>query len=274
MSESVKVLAFHGQQQIKDQYLARVRAHREADELVSGTGWEQNGKVRGCAVGCTFNAYDHTRGPVEIGYPTDLLFLEDSIFEGLALDNDGAHLSFPEAFLDAAAPGADLSMVLPRFSLWLLAGPETPLTFDADKYPGVAAAVAGVAQLHQEWITTGTRPEAARWSAAESVARNAVRSIAESADECAPRSVAESAAWSAVMSAVRSVTRSGDGCAVRSVAESVTESAAWSAVRSAVRSVARSADGCAPRSVAKRVTECAAWKKMRDKLLALLREAT
>ena len=250
MSESVKVLAFHGQQQIKDQYLARVRAHREADELVSGTGWEQNGKVRGCAVGCTFDAYDHARGPVEIGYPVDLMLLEDAIFEGLAQANDGEHLSFPEAFLDAAAPGADLSTVLPRFSLWLLVGPETPLAFDADKYPGVAAAIAGAAQLHQEWITTGTSPEAARWSVAESVARNAVRSVAESAAECA--------AWSAIRSAIRSAAWS----------------AAKSAVRSAVKSVARSADGRAPRSVAESAAESAAWKKIRDKLLALLREAT
>lgn len=40
------LIAFHGEQAVKDKYVARVRAHRQADELIKGyTG--QGGK--GCA---------------------------------------------------------------------------------------------------------------------------------------------------------------------------------------------------------------------------------
>lgn len=44
------LIAFHGKQSIKDEYLARVRAHKAADEIIKGVYWE---KGKGCAVGCT-----------------------------------------------------------------------------------------------------------------------------------------------------------------------------------------------------------------------------
>jgi hypothetical protein len=50
--------AFHNDQAIKDKYIARVEAHIKADNLIRGTGW-YGGK--GCAVGCTLEAYDHIR---------------------------------------------------------------------------------------------------------------------------------------------------------------------------------------------------------------------
>lgn len=34
------MIAYHGKQEVKDLYLSRVRAHREADELIHGIGWE------------------------------------------------------------------------------------------------------------------------------------------------------------------------------------------------------------------------------------------
>jgi hypothetical protein len=46
----MSLIAFHNDQKIKDKYLARVEAHRKADEIIKGKYWE-NGK--GCAVGCT-----------------------------------------------------------------------------------------------------------------------------------------------------------------------------------------------------------------------------
>jgi hypothetical protein len=41
-----KLIAFHGSQEIKDKYIARVKAHQEADQIIKGQYWE-NGK--GCA---------------------------------------------------------------------------------------------------------------------------------------------------------------------------------------------------------------------------------
>lgn len=62
-----KLLAYpHGN---KSMYLARVRAHQQADELVSGIGWD--GK-KGCAVGCTLHSYDHARYEPLLGVPETL----------------------------------------------------------------------------------------------------------------------------------------------------------------------------------------------------------
>ncbi len=108
------LLAFHNDPAIKTKYLARVRAHREADQLIKGTGW---GNGKGCAIGCTLDAYDHARYPVELGVPEMLARLEDCIFEGLPNDLSQA---WPERFLSAIAPGADLSRVGWQFLRWLL----------------------------------------------------------------------------------------------------------------------------------------------------------
>src|SRR5208282_5693902 len=90
-----RMLAFHGKQQIKDEYLTRVKAHREADQIMKGQYWE-NG--RGCAVGCTIHNSDHGRYETELGTPRILARLEDGIFE--SLPNDLA-MTWPERFLDA-----------------------------------------------------------------------------------------------------------------------------------------------------------------------------
>ena len=34
------MLTFHGRQELKDQRIAQVRAHREADQLVKGIYWD------------------------------------------------------------------------------------------------------------------------------------------------------------------------------------------------------------------------------------------
>src|SRR5215218_9832938 len=85
-------------------YLERVRRHREADELVRGTGWDG---YRGCAVGCTLECYDPTKYPELLGVPEVLARLEDWLFENLPED----HLTWPERFLEAIPEGADLSEV-------------------------------------------------------------------------------------------------------------------------------------------------------------------
>jgi hypothetical protein len=114
-----RLLAFHGEQGIKDQYLARVMLHRQADRLIQGTGWTKgnDGVFRGCAVGCCLESYDHSQYPIELGIPQVLAHLEDRIFERLPKKQA---MLWPERFLDAAQPGADLSCVWPAFAAWLL----------------------------------------------------------------------------------------------------------------------------------------------------------
>ena len=102
--------AFHGDPAIKEKYLARLKAHHEADEIIQGTGWE-NG--HGCAVGCTLNNYSHVAYETELGLPQWLAYLEDRIFEDLPpVDAQ----RFAVDFLEAVQTGSDVGKVR-----WLLA---------------------------------------------------------------------------------------------------------------------------------------------------------
>lgn len=123
------LLAFHGQQAIKDLYLARVRAHQEADEIKQR--WRYWTKGKGCAVGCTIHGADHFAYEKELGIPIEIAVLEDRIFELLSYERSQ---SWPAEFLSAIEPGADLSDVFRQFSgrtgddleFWLRLG-EAPI---------------------------------------------------------------------------------------------------------------------------------------------------
>ena len=52
----------------KQMYMDRVKAHRLADELVSGLGWD-SAEGKGCSVGCTIHCYSHARYSELIGVP-------------------------------------------------------------------------------------------------------------------------------------------------------------------------------------------------------------
>src|ERR1700745_2872707 len=106
--------AFHSDPAIQEKYLARVRAHRAADELVKG---ETGRGGKGCAVWCTLDAYEHDRYPTELGIPTELASLEDFIFENLP---NADAMAWPERFLSAPKLGADLRLVWDRVQHWLL----------------------------------------------------------------------------------------------------------------------------------------------------------
>lgn len=101
----IKMLSFHNDQEIKEKYLNRVIKHRELDNLIQGTGWE-NGK--GCAVGCTLENYDHSRYPIELGLPEWLARLEDRIFEGLPRKEA---ILWPERFLESIPVGINLEKI-------------------------------------------------------------------------------------------------------------------------------------------------------------------
>jgi hypothetical protein len=114
MATKTKLLAFHGKQEIKDKYVARVKAHAKADEIIKGAYWEEG---KGCAVGCTIHSGSHEAYEEELGIPMILARLEDRIFEGMS--NDKA-MKFPLKFLSAIKVGADLSQVWNKFAIWLL----------------------------------------------------------------------------------------------------------------------------------------------------------
>ena len=173
------MLAFHNDPKLKAKYLARVRKHRKADRIIQGTGWEYG---RGCAVGCTLEAYDHNRYPIELGIPVELAKLEDGIFEGLAKSDA---MDWPEMFLGAIPVGADLALVWPRFAHWLLVDDEHGVIQYAGSHERARSAIQGVADLFARLIA-GDQPTTEEWGAA----RAAAGAPEWSATRFAPRSAA------------------------------------------------------------------------------------
>jgi hypothetical protein len=197
--------AFHNDKEIKKKYLARVKAHQKADEIIKGQYWK---KGKGCAVGCTIHNSDHKAYETELGVPEWLARVEDTFFENLP--NEKAML-WPAQFLEAINVGADLNKIKAPFMIYIL---EQALeNFDHEKYPDVVTAIEHVSDL---WTIDPEQTDDEAWSAARSAAWSAP--------------TAESTAWSAAESAAWS--------AARSAAESAAESAAWSAARSTARPAA------------------------------------
>ena len=165
------MLAYHNDPTQKDAILAKLSAHRLADELVKGHYWE-NGK--GCAVGCTIESGNHAEYEHRFGIPRILARLEDRIFEG---PPNGSAKEWPEQFMGAIRPGADLSMVWPRFALWLLTE-ELPQFV---KKKTTKAALSEVGALYREWCETAKNPEAHRWMKARKNASAAAAAAAAAA---------------------------------------------------------------------------------------------
>ena len=179
--------AYHGDPAVKLKYTARMAEHRRMEHLTQGTGWEIDGDaVKGCAVGCTLERYDHDAYPAELGLPVWLARLQDHLFERLQKTEAE---QFAVDFLDAIPVGADVEPVRHRLAilrhglaLERLGGNAAPYAVDCRN------AIQMVIAWHQSMLagegsTSARSAESAAWSAAWS-ARSA-----------------ESAAWSAAWSA-------------------------------------------------------------------------
>ena len=176
------LIAYHGRGADKATILAQLAAHRAADELVQGYGYWEDGK--GCAVGCTLYSDDHMEYETRFGIPVALALLEDAIFEGLPVD---LARQWPERFMGAIQPGADLSRVQWQLLQWQLLHwlMTTPSVNPGIEHELVREAVRQCADVIAD-LAAGKEPNAsAAWSAARSAA-----SAAWSA-----RSAAWSAAW-------------------------------------------------------------------------------
>jgi hypothetical protein len=179
------MLSYHGDPAIKAKYLTRVREHARLDHLVQGTGWDGG---RGCAVGCTLDAYDHRRYPIELGLPEWLAHLEDRIFEELPWEDAR---TWPERFLNAIPVGADLEPVQWQQAIWRH---ERQLAALEGKEARYAQKACEAIQLVIDYC----------WAKLDGTATENQREKAYSA----ARSAVESAAYSAVYSAVYSATYS------------------------------------------------------------------
>jgi len=245
-----KLAAYHGDPKIKEKYVSRMKAHIAADELIQGTGFE-NGK--GCAVGCTLDSYEHGRYPIELGVPEVLAYLQDAIFEGLPVGEDKA---FPLAFLEAIKEGADLSLVWPKYAVWLLSDPIHG-TFQYCSESGKAAAMQVVA-LYNHVIEGGSVGEY-EWAWAAEAAW-AARAAAWAA-------MAAEAAWAARAAAWVARAAAGEAWAAR---EARAARAAAGEARAAAGAAAMAAAGEARARAAAGVYS---YRAQRHKLLELLAEA-
>jgi len=119
-------------QELKSALVAEIRKHREQDQVIQGNyGYLEEGKFRGCAVGCAIDSLfvvgghdtpyylcnDHGIYERELGIPKILAELQDIIHEGLS---DESFPTWPERFMEAVPTETDLSLVFPKFALWFL----------------------------------------------------------------------------------------------------------------------------------------------------------
>ena len=272
------MLAFHNDPAIKDKYVARVHAHRMADDIIRGSygcaggvsGW------RGCAVGCTIHSGAHSAYERELGIPQSIAMLEDCIFEGMSIERTP---DWPLQFLTVISPGADLSMITSQFLLWLLAG---VIRFADDStrpsIQGVIALyqrlVAGDTPTVPEWESARSAADAARSAARRAYAAYAARS-AEIAADAAATYAARSADWSAARSAADaarsayaaadaadSANAAVDAAADAYAARSAYAAAAWSAYAAA--DAAACADWSAPGSATGSAAMSADWSAARS----------
>ncbi len=140
-----KFKAYHGQQEIKEKYIKRLKAHMEADDLRQGTD-SIGGK--GSVVGCTIPDAFHFAYEEELGIPFTIAILEDNIFEVLSKE---ASKTFPLEFLEAVPVGADLSMVYNKMELWQLIDSEYGLINEMKTDEEKKSAI-DLAALHQNVI--------------------------------------------------------------------------------------------------------------------------
>jgi hypothetical protein len=176
--------AFHNDPKIKEFYLSRVKAHRAADEIVQGVYWE---KGKGCAVGCSVHSNNHAAYETEMGIPRIIAGLEDRIFEGL---EPSLAKNWPVDFLEAVNVGADLSLVWPKFAVWLLIDPN----YGVSRF-NTSSDITDVAALYQLQID-GKPPTLEEWRKARDAAdaANAAAADAADADDAAAYSAAADAA--------------------------------------------------------------------------------
>lgn len=123
-------------QELKSALVAEIRKHREQDQVIQGNyGTEEEGKFRGCAVGCAIDSLFRIRGRAtpyylcsdhdmyerELGITIILAELQDIIHEVLS---DESFPTWPERFMEAVPTETDLSLVFPKFALWFLVDEE------------------------------------------------------------------------------------------------------------------------------------------------------
>lgn len=105
--------AFVDTEVTKDELIASLEAHREADRIIQGRYWSGG---KGCAYGCAVHDFrpgsesDHRAAESLFGVPSIVAELGETIHEGLPSEDAK---DWPLRWFRAIRPGADLSRVGP-----------------------------------------------------------------------------------------------------------------------------------------------------------------
>jgi hypothetical protein len=128
-----QLITYLGKPELKATFLEQITLHETQDAFIKGTYGQMNGHFRGCAIGCSLHSLNvlqgktdpaeaidmHSRYESELGLPTWLAHLEDSIFERLP---DALSQTWPRRFAEAIPVGATVDdRVLARILHWCLA---------------------------------------------------------------------------------------------------------------------------------------------------------
>src|SRR5712664_416600 len=243
------LIAYHGEPATKHLYVQRMIAHRDADQLVQGRGWE-NGK--GCHIGCTLHNYDHRQYERELGVPIILARLFDRTFERLPKKEAG---EFSINVLKAIPAGADLSLVWYQFAHWLLIDPAEGVIRFA-KTAQTKSAIETVAGLYAR-AARGEAVKPDEWYSARRIAA----AYAAAADAYADAAYAAAAYAAADAAAAAAAYAAADDAAYAAADDAAYAAAAYAAADDAARRAARDK------------ARAKAYERQAGKLLELLAEA-
>lgn len=272
--------SFNNDTKVKAKYVARLKAHKLADEIQKGYYWE-NGK--GCAVGCTIHSNRHDAYETELGLPKWLAYLEDEIFEGLA--NEEAK-EFPLAFLKAIPIGITEDkfeelkhkLAILRLNRVLKIQKKQYKKTPKEYIKKVIEAIELTINYHNN-PTEELRLTASK-SAQSSASSAASAALAWSVEESAWSAAAvlswsvEKSAWSAASAAAESVWSAASSEWLEAKSAALYTSSAWSSAKSAAwlaEESAWSASLSAAKSAAWSASS-AAWSAEAKDLIKLLKE--
>ena len=154
----------------KEELLAALRRHQQADSFRKGVYWDPHER-RGCAVGCSvmdFSTegdarYSHAKYEILFGIPAQLAMLEDTIFEEMNPADIGR---WPLQFIEAIPEGKDLSRDPARWILKILGDHRSPLASHH-----AMEAMQPVRDLLTQWLETSTTTQETRHRAMDKASR-------------------------------------------------------------------------------------------------------
>jgi hypothetical protein len=166
---------------LKVRFIEELEKHKKADAITQGTyGRKDDGQWKGCAVACSLRSLDiidgntlddeyltHGEYETRLGLPRTIAHLEDQIFEGLPKEKA---MEWPLRFANAIQVGADLSLVTPKFMVWMLGDVKQ----HASTFPDVLRSIDGVIALYER-VLAGGQVTDDEWSAAAYAAYAAAR---------------------------------------------------------------------------------------------------